>query len=845
MVYYGPVRPTDNEQKFRDTGKTTPAYQGPVRPTDNEQKFRDTGSTVRTVGTTTGPTSNNTGSSGKSNSSSGRISPQQKPQQQIQSNNNQSQMTYTISSQLQSQQNQQPQRNQSVATLPGKPQTREQELSTKSSFGGAVKKSARAVMNFGTIGQKGLSAYSRDIFSPFNEAGLAPRGDYSPNLFRAGGRGTEITGGSAPPSVDRSKLSMAEIGTLERIESRESLSTVGMTTRAAKTASADRVQRKVSQEVLGIDYSKSSEPGKSFRTQAGSIVEQDALFKGAFNEQLGAEYSELSGKRQRSDQLVRNRQRIEDYGSTIGEGVKIGAVALASTTPAGATITGQLFRGTATKTISQAILDDSLSGKQRAAQFGMGALEFASGTAITLQGVGQTPRSMLSRQNVKLTLKELEREQFEISGRELARNEFGSLFKVRGARATSAAKQEIDLALPAFDLADDTFRVTGGRGVARTKGYDFISGKDFSATQNIGVGARGQTLSIVDARATYPKSNVKLGFDFENTQAALGSGYVRVKGQDTFRTFKFGGLSKETPEGYAVASFKPSKLAMSDFERGLRVRGRIDARGTIERLPQAQEDGYSIILGGGRRTPFQTQSMQTEAPVFAAPLVKQAGKDATRVTLSMAPRQSSVITQSVSAYAGLGQYERTSGGMLPIIRSRETSPMLAPQQTVRQDRAQQIALSSTTNLLGGSQRSGARLSIANAELLSFRQPQAVRQGSAQASRLRERTRQDFARQMNSFNFPKVKAPFSFGPQSYKFRPWFDTPKLPNIKSARSTSSPRGRRPNYNYLPSFTAAVFNIRGKSSSVGRDRYGELYGVGTRGLLNRRTSRPRRRKR
>ena len=52
MVYQGPVRPGDDEQKFRDTGKTVPAppvYQGPVQKGFDEQKFRSSGRSVPSI----------------------------------------------------------------------------------------------------------------------------------------------------------------------------------------------------------------------------------------------------------------------------------------------------------------------------------------------------------------------------------------------------------------------------------------------------------------------------------------------------------------------------------------------------------------------------------------------------------------------------------------------------------------------------------------------------------------------------------------------------------------------------------------------------------------------------
>ncbi len=507
---------------------------------------------------------------------------------------------------------------------------------------------------------KGESGF-KDLFSTFAGKGkpksqkeLGYWDKYTQEMqFGTGTFGSKMTEGTG---LDLTGATFGELQTMREIEAGLPLGTTALPEEVIVQRVAEdktkKAQSKVSQFTEGLN--KQIRAGKITSEEAQTKL-KDYVF--ILEKQTHREYEKEAEKRLSKVSQV----RIKNIGKTKGDIIaergavitQIGTFALAYTNPVTGTLASGILTGSSTKQFGTAILGEDLSLSKRLGLIGAGSFQAGMGLWGASAVFGGTPRSMLARQSQRLSLKELQAKRFSIGGKELARGTKGSLFKITGTRATPMASQEVDILAPTFQRGKGGLRLTGGKVTVSTRITDVISAPKFlplKSTEKFVIGARG---GLGGRAAIFRKigvSKVYKGFDLDEFNSILGSGFIKKKGAETFKEFRFLGAGKQEGQAVKVISGQP-KTAFLGFKR-IKVRGKVGGVGEIKLLQNVDDFVNTILLGGAKKTPlsktFQEQ-VSGLSDVFVSKAGKEAGKTFVKTTLKTAAK-----TTGKRAISGLG-----------------------------------------------------------------------------------------------------------------------------------------------------------------------------------------------
>ena len=148
--------------------------------------------------------------------------------------------------------------------------------------------------------------------------------------------------------------------------------------------------------------------------------------------------------------------------------------------------------------------------------------------------------------------------------------------------------------------------------------------------------------------------------------ASLGEGYIIRPGKDGYTSFKFAGTSKDAGKFYAGKGGKLVKARM--YADDLRMTVIPDMKDTSiilkEIAPSLDDVGLTYIKSGGKGMGVLEQvspQIQEIGGGYSAVVSKTVTKDVITTLVKQTP---TVSFSAPSAYAGLGIYEQTGGGMI-------------------------------------------------------------------------------------------------------------------------------------------------------------------------------------
>lgn len=482
-----------------------------------------------------------------------------------------------------------------------------QQTPMSSSFGGAL---GQSIISFGgswnpsnwkpgnlfnvkTIGNEGFIAYERNIFKPLiYETSIVKKPNLSPST--TGRKETIITNPQLSPYQDTSKLSPGVQQVISDIGLGIAPKFAGLPERAASVTIGEDVSKGIQTKYqAGIDIGEI----KYSTPEEQKIVLEQA--QKDFTAEYGKQLTSFGSKR--SSSIEQYYTQLEQFpGKAIKFGVETAALSFAGET-----------------------------------SLGKGLIDIG-----TLR-VGTT-ESLLSKQNVRELIGDLSKQSFKISGKELFKSPQGSLFDINAERSIGSAKQNIKFKMGSFETGKpDIFgtlesgskvlleKGTKGQSFAITKGktetkvYDIISDSTIDLSNKFGGGGK-----ITQFSENYKLVSKGFGISSEGVQAGIGSGYIKLEGATGFKPFRFMGLTKETPEAYNLIGAKPTKL-ISGFDT-LKVRGTVSQFGSIQKLPEIQSEGASVIFGRGPSTTtpstFQLPQVKGIAPQGITSSVEKIGQ---------------------------------------------------------------------------------------------------------------------------------------------------------------------------------------------------------------------------
>lgn len=168
-------------------------------------------------------------------------------------------------------------------------------------------------------------------------------------------------------------------------------------------------------------------------------------------------------------------------------------------------------------------------------------------------------------------------------------------------------------------------------------------------------------------------------------------GVRQLSPQEGFTSFKLFGMSQETETGYNVAAGSPSK--MRSFVGKLRMYGGIKAYGIIDKAPiiKIEETFVSFKGRGSGGNSFGVQSsdgtmLKMEQALIGkqSPIISASyAQGVSNAALSKINIPVSSFSASTSYYAGLGTYERSSGGLMPGIINQEPRLKTMPDFNIK------------------------------------------------------------------------------------------------------------------------------------------------------------------
>ena len=292
-------------------------------------------------------------------------------------------------------------------------------------------------------------------------------------------------------------------------------------------------------------------------------------------------------------------------------------------------------------------------------------------------------------------VKELTAQRGTLIGKELLSTKEGALFKTTSLRQLGeggpAGTIKTKLTTPVFKTGKDTFSITGGKGTSVLKFKSFETGKDIKITEDFVFGARGS----VSQQA--PKIISKdLIIELEEFTGSFGSGFVRRRGEETFKEFKFGGISRDIQTDFGkitqVRSGEQTSLRLEGVTR-LRRGGllfkeakgifKIQETGIIKRLGSQQGESLGLVSPAKiKKTSFATTfqelkvetlvptgiSGQIEKQLFVSSEIIKPSVSVSRSLIGI-PRavggEGLTETQLLQARGGLAQIGVVQPGLLP------------------------------------------------------------------------------------------------------------------------------------------------------------------------------------
>ncbi len=338
-----------------------------------------------------------------------------------------------------------------------------------------------------------------------------------------------------------------------------------------------------------------------------SLEEAEKEFEKQFGERFEAEITPSIARRQEFiTEFETGRRPVVDV-ARVGE---FAAIGLGSLTPTGQALIGASFvaEGLPKVTGGETLLERGLG----LAEIGLGIF----GGGLVTKGIERSADVLLVR--------ELQAQQALLTGREVARGEAGSLFDIRTLRQFGdEGLLKTQIRSPVFRTGEDTFSLTGGRGERTLEFFSFERGRPVSFVEEFQFGGR-QRISPKPPKVIRDGLTIEL----EDVTGAFGTGFVQRRGAETFREFRFGGISKEIETELGkftqIQSGRVSGLRLEGIEplarggitfRGGVVRAPVEEAGVIRRLSITEGTGVEFISPAKiKRTPFQTTFQEVKIP---------------------------------------------------------------------------------------------------------------------------------------------------------------------------------------------------------------------------------------
>lgn len=201
---------------------------------------------------------------------------------------------------------------------------------------------------------------------------------------------------------------------------------------------------------------------------------------------------------------------------------------------------------------------------------GTGAL-FAAGGISVLGSAGARLESQLTASR----LASLQQQPISLGGDILAQTERGTLTKIFGSRTVGTASQEIEVLSPVFSQkglpsGGETFSIVGGRFISNTRvePFEFIKGFRSTPLSTITKTESGSFIGkgLAGGKARFVKPDFSAAFGKEFKPA---SGQLDFLRGDKRITTTFGGVAKQTPEGFEVISGSIVKARRTLTPKGL------------------------------------------------------------------------------------------------------------------------------------------------------------------------------------------------------------------------------------------------------------------------------------
>lgn len=518
----------------------------------------------------------------------------------------------------------------------------------KMSLASGFKQSFSNALNFGKIGQEGLGSYYRDIFVPFENTNF---GMTKPNI-NPKYKGTTI---SEPGSVpfgyrDTSNMSYGQIkvnqdlaaglpidlvgltvpaaeskiydNTIKTYQNKIDSGSLGYTTEEEKTSTEDKFNKEVAERIK--DYNK-----KQFDTMPLQEMEKTPakFIKMGVETAATFAFGALPEVRVLGD-LVLGRLGGEGY-------------ALASPE-------SYLAKSFEKETIMPGLLKSKFGGKDL--QIGKEIYQGEKGSAFTIDTFRTDPYKY-AKQEVKFNILSFEKSTPDVMG-----------FSESG--VPTLIKKGDSLGISSF--------ITKGR--TNTRIYNPISDEIKTSLVEFGGGSK---LGVIGKGFTYNTKGVSMSF--KEADFGIGTGYIKIKGEEKFKQFSFLGTSKDQGEFYSVASGKPTKSLLGS---NIKVRSNVNTFGKISKMDLSKDFGFSIqpseslgFKGLGRTKNLGSTDMslalststKSIKPIGADTIINEASslKGFEQITSKEFSSQRLIPSYYKSLYYGTGQYEKTSGGLMP------------------------------------------------------------------------------------------------------------------------------------------------------------------------------------
>lgn len=675
--------------------------------------------------------------------------------------------------------------------------TREEEKSTFTSLGSAFKTSFGRATTPSTIGEQGLGNYWKGIFEPFNRVG-GKRTTPNKNLPYET-RGTQVSE-DFKTKLDYDKMSLGEIAVTESILGGESfeMSRVGTDNIGDVLAgkAGDKAQRELDKqtnsltsEIQGkIDRGTITyEEGKNLFDKRSGELQQKIEDK--YSKQLQADFGSAISRRGSSDRAVSGASSQTDFGSKakflVEQGAIIGATG-SSSIPlrVGASA---FFLGSGQKNVARGALGTDLSAGRRLGLVGLGVGEGLIGGAVARSAIGlNTPKSLISKQNVAEIQSELNRKPFTISGKEVYRGKEGQLFKITGSRSVGSGTQVVTSKVPVFPTAKGgVYQISGGKAFSKTSVYDFFSGRTFKGSEIFNINARvgSSAVTSIGRRGSPIKLTDK------QLTGGVGSGLLTSKTTGKVTPFRITGAEKTKGGVSNVFDITPKKVGRNVVSgSGVRISGNLQGVGQIKLLggsTGSSGSGFTIIKGGGAKTSFaQTFSKQIAPPSFSTSLTKSAGATSIRTLQSQSPRATRIFATTISGQSlGLENKQKS-----PTLTSTRVGTNLKSDYNFRPS---VVNVPKDRIRYGTGSGTGVKTNVGTG--------------------LQQKTSLNFGRATESQIVAGVnsKSGFSFGGWIPSLSPDFNTKTRKRDFFGKQKTA---------FVPSFQALAFNIKGKKRSRGK---------------------------